>query len=178
MRVITFPEKYNIDRLGDIICFMGGGMGNTEWHERFINKLNEYTLNHLVLVNPYNPNIESVWEQVEWEFYHLNNFINRNFIFSMYFDKYTDQPISMYELGRATALGTPCSIKIETGATQVSVPQSYGFPLVLSMHEEAPKKQDLICQCGLVHQEIQVRTPEEHALEVVKQYRMIKNQMI
>lgn len=177
MRIVKFPEKYQFDRLGDIICFMAGGMGNLEWQDRFFAELEKHTLNHLVIINPYNPNITSTFEQVEWEFYHLNNFINRNFIFSIYFDKYTDQPVSMYELGRALALCNPTYIKVETGATEVAVPQNYGFPVVLSMHEEAPKKEDLKCQCGLVHQTITIRTPEQHALGVIKAYQEYKTQM-
>lgn len=179
MRIIKYPERYTQETLSstDIICFMGGGMGNTEWHKRFFDELNNYCLNHLVIITPYNDNITSIWEQVQWEFYHLNNFVNKNFIFSMYFDKYTDQPISMYELGRALALCKPSYVKVSTGVQDVAVVQNYGFPVVLSMHEEAPKKEDLKCQVGLLHETIWERTPEEHAQALIRVYKDIKQNM-
>ena len=83
---------------------------------------------------------------------YLNNYINDHFIFSCYFDKYTNQPISMYELGRASVLCKEQSVKIMVKENVGSVVYTnYGFPMVVSVHPEAPKKQDIICQCGLAH---------------------------
>lgn len=178
MRVISYPERYEQTTLNqDIICFMAGGMGNTEWHERFLKTLEDLRAN-MVIINPYNPNVESTFSQVAWEFYHLNNFLNKNFIFSIYFDQYTNQPVSMYELGRMLAKADPCFIKVETAAQQVSVVQNYGFPCVISMHENTPLKEDIKCQCGLVHQQAIMRTPEEHAHAVWRAYKDIKNQLV
>lgn len=178
MYIIKYPEKYQFNNLGHVLCFMAGGCGDTKWREIFLDVLNQHILNHLVIFDPYNDNITSTFSQIEWEYYHLNNFINRNFIFSVYFDKYTTQAISMFELGKALALCQPCFVKVETGATQTNVVQNYGFPVVISMHEDSPVKQDLICQCGLMHKEAKVRTPEEHALEVIKVYKDIRHQGI
>ena len=54
---------------------------------------------------------------------------------------------------------------------------NYGFPMVVSVHPEAPKKQDIICQCGLAHVTVAERTPEEHAHEIIKEYKNIRHQM-
>ena len=82
---------------------MAGGMGNTDWHKEFLDCLKRHNLNYLVVYNPYNANIVNHDAQVEWEFKYLSLY-KGNFIFSIYFDKYSPQPISMYELGRMLAL--------------------------------------------------------------------------
>lgn len=179
MKVVQAPEVYK-KKSTEIACFLAGGCGNIEWQERFINELNKYVLNSLVIYNPYNPNIESHFKQIEWEFNYLNNYINDHFIFSCYFDKYTDQPISMYELGRASVLCKPQSVEVVKKGpltTTTSVNLNYGFPMVVSVHPEAPKKQDILAQCGLAEVSVQERTPEEHAHQVIMWYKDIRHQM-
>lgn len=183
MRVVQAPEVY--DKSGfELACFLAGGCSSTDWSERVLKYLNKYTLNHLVVYNPYNPNIESQFKQIEWEFNYLNNYINDHFIFSVYFDKYTDQPISMYELGRASVLSKPVSVSISctddpyrSRSDRFSYYVNHGFPIIVSVHPEAPKKQDIICQCGLAKVEVKERTPEEHAKEIIFWYNDFKRQM-
>lgn len=181
MRVVQAPEVYE-KRSTEIACFLAGGCGNTEWQERVINELNKYVLNSLVIYNPYNPNIDNKFRQIEWEFNYLNNYINDHFIFSCYFDKYTRQPMSMYELGRASVLCQNKSVKIclsDDPADRYNVFYTqWGFPMIVSLHEESPCKEDLIAQCGLAHVAVNVRTPEEHAKEILFWYKDIKRQMI
>lgn len=181
MRMVQAPEVYEKSNT-EIACFLAGGCGNTEWSERCINKLNQYTLNHLVLYNPYNPNIKDPKEQIEWEFNYLNKYINDKFIFSIYFDKYTDQPISMYELGRASVLCKEQVIKIgppNDSMNNLSTLHhlNWGFPMVVSLNEQAPKKMDIGIQLDLVHIPYCVRTPEEHAEAIVFKYGILRKQM-
>lgn len=176
MRVVQAPEVYDKKDF-EIACFMGGGMGNTQWHEEFFTTLNSYVLNKLVVYNPYNPNITDVRKQIEWEFNYLNNYINDHFIFSMYFDKYTDQPISMYELGRVSVLHNSETIKLNTKLGHSSIFTRYGFPAIVSIHPEAPKKEDIKIQCELAGILALERTPEEHADAVIREYDIIKRQM-
>lgn len=181
MKVIKAPETYDKSSI-ETACFLAGGCTNNEWRIQTYAELNKYICNSLVIYDPYNPKIESQFKQIEWEFNYLNNYINDHFIFSVYFDKYTDQPISMYELGRASVLCKPVSLKLSLCDVPdkyncVSHYINYGFPMVVSVHPEAPKKQDIICQCGLAKVEVFERTPEEHAKEIVKYYKDIRNQM-
>ena len=119
MKIIKFPEYYQSVNLGDTpICFLAGCCVYNKWREEIIEQLKPY---NIIVVDPYNTNITSTYEQIRWEHYYLNNFINKNFIFSVYFDKYSTQPISMYELGKATALCKPCFVKVETNAQQVAM---------------------------------------------------------
>ena len=169
MKIIQAPQQYE-KRKNEIACFLAGGCTDTEWSQEVLSYLDKHNLNSLVIYNPYNSNIESQFKQIEWEFNYLNNYINDYFIFSVYFDKYTDQPISMYELGRASVLCKPQSVEVvKRGSltTTTSVNLNYGFPMVVSVHPEAPKKQDIICQCGLAKVEVSQRTPEEHAKEIL-----------
>lgn len=183
MKVIKAPETYDKSSI-ETACFLAGGCTNNEWRIQIYAELNKYICNSLVIYDPYNPKIESHFKQVEWEFNYLNKYINDNFIFSVYFDKYTDQPISMYELGRASVLCQEQCIHIGpwydrsfNDRRTICYYWNYGFPMVVSVHPEAPKKQDIICQCGLAKVEVFERTPEEHAKEIVKYYKDIRNQM-
>ena len=181
MRVVQAPEIYEKKSI-EIACFMAGGCGNIEWQEKFLGELNKCVLNSLVIYNPYNPNIESHFKQIEWEFNYLNKYINDHFIFSCYFDKYTDQPMSMYELGRASVLCKEQVIKVGPPNDPMNnlstwYHLNWGFPMVVSVHPEAPKKQDILAQCGLAKVSVQERTPEEHAHQVMMWYRDIRHQM-
>ena len=176
MRLVKFPEYYQSENLGDTpICFLAGCCVYNKWREEIIEELKLY---NIIVVDPYNTNITSIYEQIRWEHYYLNNFINKNFIFSVYFDKYSTQPISMYELGKATALCKRTYVKVETDAQQIAVVQNYGFDMVISLHEECPLKQDIICQCGLEHVDVKVRTIQEHTNEIIRCYKDIKHRSI
>lgn len=171
MKIIQAPEKY--EPINEISCFMAGGMGNTEWHDKFINKLKTYNMPDFVLYNPYNSNITSTYEQILWEFQYLESCD----IFSIYFDKYTEQPISMYELGRRLAMTQNGEIKVSYNDKMLG-----SFPLnrqkcIISLHEEAPKSKEIIIQCALVHQNAINRTPEQHAAAVYLQYQKIKEEI-
>lgn len=171
--IIRAPKEY--ERTNEIACFLAGGCASTEWRERAQIVFENAKLPDLIIFDPYNPNIESQFAQIQWEFKYLNN--TKNFIFSAYFDKYSNQPITMYELGRALALSQKKNAKITLEGEQLSFLTQNGFPVVISYHEEAPLKTDLICQCGLVHAEIKQRTPEQHAEEIIKQYYKIKERL-
>lgn len=182
MKIINAPYDYD-KKDNEICCFLAGGCSNIEWQTKVMNELDKHTLNNLVIYNPYNPNIESPFKQIEWEFNYLNNYINDHFIFSVYFDKYTDQPISMYELGRASVLCQEQCIHIGpwydrsfNDRRTICYYWNCGFPMVVSVHPEAPKKQDIICQCGLAKVEVSQRTPEEHAKEILFWYKHLKEQ--
>ena len=171
MRVINAPQEY--ESFAEITCFMAGGMGNTEWHERFMHQLQKYKTPDLVIYNPYNANITSTFSQIQWEF----KYLEACNIFSIYFDKYTDQPISMYELGCMLIKAQTNEIQIvHNGNLLGTLPQG-GIPCVISMHEEAPKKEEIKIQCGLRHQLAVVRTPEQHADAVYKQYLLLKGEI-
>lgn len=173
MKIIKPFEKYEKSST-EIACFMAGGMGNTEWHEKFIKRLEEHKLLSLVLYNPYNPNVTDIAKQIEWEFEYLNNYINDLFIFSVYFDKYSNQPISMYELGRITVLCQSKYLSLQTGTRKGGFIIQEGFPTVISVHPNSPIKNDLIEQCKLVGLKAFIQTPEEHADMVAFTYRSIK----
>lgn len=176
MRIIKYPENYEY-KTNEICCFLAGGCTDTQWREELYNYFNNVSCNHLVLIDPYNPNIINKEEQIKWEFNHLNNFLDKGFIFSIYFDKYTDQPISMYELGRASALCKPQSIEIvKRGSltTTTSVNLNYGFPMIVSIHPEAPKRDEILIQCNLVNVLAIVRDYEQHAKAIRTQYNEIK----
>ena len=170
MKVIQAPDTYEC--INEISCFMAGGMGNTEWHTRFLNELDKLNATDLVIYNPYNENITSNFSQIQWEF----NYLNSCDIFSVYFDKYTNQPISMSELGRMITLAPPHSLQLyKDGKLFKTVPDpDSGKPCIVSLHEEAPLKEDIKIQCGLLHILALVRTPEHHAELVYKRYVELK----
>lgn len=173
MEIINCPDEYQKESF-ETAVFMGGGMSSTEWHEIFIDELQKYN-SQIVLYNPYNANIVDTQTQINWEFKYLNQYINDYFIFSMYFDKYTKQPMSMYELGRASVLCKPSNITLETPiGTKVNATFNYGFPMVISLHPESPILDEVTSQLNILGIPYRVRTPREHAKEVYLQYKYIK----
>lgn len=178
MKIIKAPDIYDKQE-HEVACFLAGGCTNNNWRQRFYTEMNNHVVNSLVVYDPYNPNYDSKnpFSQIQWEFNYLNNYIGDKYIFSAYFDKHTTQAMTMYELGRMLAFcngqfATLCygennSIYFKTA--QVVTLQKK-FKVVLSMCDEAPLKEDLKCQCGLLHHIIEVRTPEEHAQEVFDAY--------
>jgi len=63
MKIINAPEKYE-KRYNEITCFMAGGMGNIEWQTKFLETLNKSNPTNLVIFNPYNSNITSVYKKI------------------------------------------------------------------------------------------------------------------
>lgn len=176
MQVITFSDEYKPSP-NDVLCFMGGGMGNTDWHDIFLGTLKAQNFRHLVVINPYNPNITSAFAQIQWEFEMLNKYIDKAFIFSMYFDKYTDQPISMYELGRASVLSKPQYVTVGCESKETTVYTRYGFPCIVTVDPRAPKAEDIKIQCGLAKVDMISGDAKVHALRVASAYTDIRHQM-
>ena len=167
MRIINALQEYSINS-NEIFCFLAGGMGHTEWQTECLNELSKHNLKKLVILNPFNSNMQDIEKQIDWEFRYLNS-NNPNFIFSVYFDKYTDQPISMYELGRA-------SIACQNIIVDGIIIQN-GFHTIVSIHPNANKKQELLCQCKLAKIQCAVRMPKEHAQEIMLKYNLLKNNL-
>lgn len=107
MRVVTAPDKANLQPY-EICCFLAGGItGCKDWQNEVIKELENFDktsngqLDKLVLFNPRRdvfPNEPTAaQQQIEWEF----RWLQRMDIFSMFFtDGASDQPICLYELGR------------------------------------------------------------------------------
>jgi len=173
MKLISCPEEYKLHPT-EISCFMGGGMGNIAWQEAFINQLRKYDLPQLIIFNPYNPKIEDCRKQIDWEFRYLNSFKTNRHIFSMFFDKFTRQAVSMYELGRMTVLSQKIQAEIQIREVCERFEISSGFPLVISVHKDSPVKDDVLIQCELAGIQAEIRTPEEHADKVAEEYFNLK----
>lgn len=140
----------------EISCFMAGGMSNTEWFKRFLLFITKKDLSNIVIINPYNPVEEedkiTFCNQVFWEI----NYLKSCDIFSVYFDRFTTQSCSMFELGLMLQSGKPC---------------------IVSLHEDAINKSYLYASLDIMGYShiIQIRTPEQHAEEVIKEYTKLKN---
>ena len=181
MKIISALEEYKKSS-NEIACFLAGGCTSLEWRTKVYEELDKTTLNSLVIFDPYNSNITDPEKQIEWEFNYLNKYKNDFFIFSVYFDKYTDQPISMYELGRASVLCKEQAVKVGPwndpfmNNTQC-FHLAWGFPMVVSVHPEAPKRKDIFTQCKLADIMALERTPEQHAQAIRHQYNIIRSRL-
>jgi len=175
VKIIQAPQTYEKQE-HEVACFLAGGCTNNTWRKRIYNELNTKVVNGLVIYDPFNANydINNSFSQIQWEFNYLNSYIGDRYIFSAYFDEYTNQPMTMYELGRMLAFchGLKTTICCNKRAQEVILQQE--FPVVLSMHENASLKEDLKCQCGLLHEIITIRTPEEHADLIYEMYLNLK----
>lgn len=153
MKVIQ-PKEFNNkeieSNLNLINIFMGGGMGNTEWHSKFLDYFAE-TGSYLTIFNPYNPNIDDLFRQVMWEYKVLEAYKkSRVFIYSFYFDKYTNQPMSCFELGKMITLKTNkqvYTILDKDGNVIEAIGDNNDFDLVITVHPESPIKNEIITQC-------------------------------
>lgn len=177
MRIIKAPDEYTPNEK-EIVCFLAGGMGNTEWQEKCLNLLKSYDLEHLVIYNPHNSNISFIKEQIMWEFKYLNLYNEYDYIFSIYFDKYTKQPMSMYELGRMAVLSKSEGVDIKTSKQSMILPINRGFSFVCSVCKDAPLKEDILAQCELADVHAYIRTPEEHAKSIAIYYSDIENRRL
>ena len=83
----------------------------------------------------------------------------------------------MYELGRASVLCKPQSIEVVKRrplTTTTSVNLNYGFPMVVSIHPEAAKRDEILIQCNLTNVLAIVRDYKQHAEAIRFQYNEIK----
>lgn len=181
MRIIKALEEYKKGS-SEIACFLAGGCSSLEWRDKVYEELNKSVLNNLVIYDPYNPNITDKQKQIEWEFNYLNKYKNDFFIFSIYFDKYTDQPVSMYELGRASVLCKEQAVKIGPWndpflSNTQCFHLAWGFSMVVSVHPEAPKREEILLQCKCADVITLERTPEQHAQAIRYQYNIIRTQL-
>ena len=89
----------------------------------------------------------------------------------------------MYELGRASVLCKEQAVKVGPhnnsllDKTQVIL-LNYGFPMVVSIHPEAPKREDIISQCKLANVCCEVCSPVEHYKRIYNEYKDIKHHMM
>ena len=156
-----------------ITVFLAGGCTSGGWRDEFFEYIKGFILNSLVLFDPYNANIKNNTEQIKWEV----DRINEADIFSVYFDKYTDQPISMLELGKMFELAKDKCVHIETPLGKTAVYTQYGKPLVIGIHPEAPKREDILIQEQLAGFKADVCTPTKHAQNIITAYESIRSQM-
>lgn len=171
--VIAFSSKINV--------FMGGGMGNTEWHDIFINRLKSYNISNILAVfNPYNPNIQDKFDQIRWEHECLNISKNedKHFIGSLYFDEYTNQPMSCLELGRMAIESKNREISVYVDSKRTKIMVNYGYPLIVTVNQNSPIKTEILYQCRMLDIPCQTGTPEFHADRVYQEYRKIKQHYI
>lgn len=138
MKIIQSPQEY-LATDDEIPCFMAGGLQKCDWHAEFLEELQKYSCDKLVIYNPkrefFDMTDSSVEEeQITWEFKYLNAYLKGFYIFSMYFDHSTSpQPICFYELGRYMAL----------------LQDSGWNSAVISCHPEFSRKNDVIIQTRL-----------------------------
>ena len=154
-----------------ISVFLAGGCTKEGWRDTFFKYINGFILNSLIIFDPYNENIQDNYHQIKWE----QDKIQQCDILSVYFDKYTEQPISMLELGRMLELAKDKSINIETPLGTSTIYVNYGKPLIVGIHPEAPKKNDILIQMELLGHKAEVCTPEQHATNIISAYEQIKS---
>lgn len=181
---IIYPKdvnKYDIwTCLSAINLFMGGGMGNLEWQKTFLETLKLYNIgDSLTIFNPYNPDIKDIQDQILWEQEVIDLYKKdlTHFIGSLYFDKYTNQPMSCLELGRMAIESRGSSVSVDTGLHKVNVPVNYGYELIVSVHPECPIKEEIKAQCYGLRVNCVERNPQGHAQAVYRIYRDIKSKL-
>jgi hypothetical protein len=167
MKIIQAPEDY-IASEQEIPCFMAGCLQRSEWQEEFLSELSQYDLDKLVVYNPKRAYFDSKdlvlqQNQIEWEFKYLNMYLNRPYIFSLYFDEsVSDQPMHFYELGRYLSL-----MQSENALSSA----------VVSVHPLFHRRLDILMQVQLVAGlELMpiLCTPTHHAQKVRIRYRILE----
>jgi hypothetical protein len=181
---IVYPKdvnKYDIQTcLSAINLFMGGGMGNLEWQKTFLETLKLYNIgDSLTIFNPYNPDIKDMQDQILWEQEAISLGTNDNvhFIGSLYFDKYTNQPMSCLELGRMAIESRSKEISVYVDSKRTKIMINYGYPLIVSVHPECPIKEEIKAQCYGLRVNCAERNPQGHAQVVYRIYRDIKSKL-
>ena len=131
MKYLECPEIY----LGnEKSLFLAGGISNcTDWQKDLVTLLKD---TNLTLLNPRRKNFEVnnldlEKEQITWEYNHLNKATGVSF----WFTKETLCPITLYELGKQSALYKP---------------------LFIGIHPDYQRKRDVEIQIGLIRPEIKI----------------------
>lgn len=178
MRVVTAPNKANLQPY-EICCFLAGGItGCKDWQSEVIKELENFDktsngqLDKLVLFNPRRdvfPNEPTAaQQQIEWEF----RWLERMDIFSMFFtDGESDQPICLYELGR------------NIYRMMIRFPDDYNERIIISCDKYYKRAFDVKIQTQLAFSEdingftpniIEYADAHTHAMEIVKAYNNIR----
>jgi hypothetical protein len=173
MQIINPNNEKEFTDIARISVFLGGGCTTSGWRDEFFTYIKQFILSSLVIWDPYNPEITDVYTQIKWEL----DKINSCDILSVYFDKYTDQPISMLELGKMFELAKDKCVHVETSIGKTAVYTQYGKPLIVGVHPEAPKREDILIQCQLAGYKAFVCSPQDHAKHIIEAHQDIKSQM-
>lgn len=181
---IVYPKDVNNGNIwtciGTINLFMGGGMGNLEWHKEFLDTLSSSVpSDNLTVFNPYNPDIKDITKQIMWEQEAIDLYKKdlTHFIGSLYFDKYTNQPMSCLELGRMAIESRSKEISVYVDSKRTKIMVNYGYPLIVSVHPECPIKEEIKAQCYGLRVNCVERNPQGHAQAVYRIYRDIKSKL-
>lgn len=143
MKVISAPDVYTPE-IGDVTVFLAGGIQNTiNWQLLVIQQL-QIILPPEPRIVIFNPRREmyphgdtaAVTQQIKWEF----DMINAADIFSIYFASgLSDQPICMLEYGKQLV------VRSQNNDME---------RLVVSVHPEYKRREDVIIQTALHNPEI------------------------
>ena len=131
MKYIECPETYEGNEKS---LFLAGGITNcSDWQKELVNMLKEIDL---VILNPRRKNYDSKEEnidekQIKWESEHLNKATAVLF----WFTKETLCPITLYELGKKSALNKP---------------------IFIGVHPEYARRRDVEIQTKLIRPEIKI----------------------
>ena len=181
---IVYPNKIAQEEINSnvstINLFMGGGMSNTEWHTKFLDTLNLYNIgDSLTIFNPYNPDIKDITKQIMWEQEVIDLYKKdlTHFIGSLYFDKYTNQPMSYLELGRMAIESRSKEISVYVDSKRTKIMVNYGYPLIVSVHPKCSIKEEIKAQCYGLRVNCVERNPQGHAQAVYRIYRDIKSKL-
>ena len=151
MRVVTCPDSIDNMEPPGIPVFVGGGISNCPTWQVDIIRMLGVVDDGLILVNPRREHFDvldaaATEVQIEWEYYHIHQASAMLF----WFPKETLCPITLYELGSASAMGG----KIFVGC-----------------HPEYARRVDVVKQLSLVRPSIVVRdTLEQVAQDVAEWY--------
>lgn len=180
MRVVTAPNKANLQPY-EICCFLAGGItGCKDWQSEVIKKLESFDkisngqLDKLVVFNPrrdvFPDDPAAAQQQIEWEFRWLQHMD----IFSMFFtDGESDQPICMYELGR------------NIYRMMIRFPDDYAERIIISCDKNYKRAFDVKIQTKLAFSEnkngftpnlIAHADVSVHAMEIIRAYKIQRMQ--
>ena len=183
MKVITAPEKYEIQE-NDICAFLAGGIsGCPNWQKKVLARIKNLekevggdAFDNLIIFNPRRDKFDVkskdlANEQIEWEF----KYLNRMDIFSMYFCKETIQPICLYELGRYIEV------------MKKRFPETFRERVLISVEPKYERAVDVVIQANLaleyenapesMHLWLYTASYENHADDIVQTYLTIDERM-
>lgn len=151
-QVITAPS---VEKPKHISVFLAGGITNcNEWQKEVIEELKDYDIS---IFNPRQDHFDvsdksASEKQIAWEYERLEQMD----IFSIYFcDSVSNQPISLYELGRNI-------VRIQN-----RFPNDWQKRIVVSVEYGYKRKQDVLIQLSLCAPSLYINadaTPSSHAV--------------